>query len=188
MSDKPHNNIQQPSQMLATAQERRLNSKIYNKTADGGSVVSAIVEQLAEELTEIPQKADLRNTEQIKKVVIAYVAMCSQAGTIPSKIGLARALGMSRRTIDYFLERHPEHPTAEVLELAFDAFAEALSTAALANATNNVYSIFLSKALYRFEDTVTVKAIPPDPMDSKSNAAEILDRWKDRLDMFPDDN
>lgn len=187
MSDKPHNNVQQPIQMLATAQERRLNSKIYNRTADGGTVVEAIVEQLAKELVEIPQKADLKNTEQIKKIVIAYVAMCSKAGTIPSKIGLARALGMSRRTVDYFLERHPEHPTAEVLELAFDAFAEALSTAALANATNNVYSIFLSKALYKFEDTVTVKAVPPDPMDAKSSAAEIMARWKDSLDMLPDE-
>lgn len=185
MSDKPHSNVQQPIQMLATAQERRLNSKIYNRTADGGTVVEAIVEQLAKELVEIPQKADLKNTEQIKKIVITYVAMCAKAGTIPSKIGLARALGMSRRTVDYFLERHPEHPTAEVLELAFDAFAEALSTAALANATNNVYSIFLSKALYKFEDTVSVKAIPPDPMESKSSAAEIMARWKDQLDILP---
>lgn len=187
MSDKPHNNVQQPSQMLATAQERRLNSRIYNKTADGGSVVSAIVEQLAEELVEIPQKADLRNTAQIEKIVIAYVAMCAQAGTIPSKIGLARALGMSRRTVDYFLERHPEHPTAELLELAFDAFAEAMSTAALAGSVQQVYAIFLSKALYKFEDTVTVKAVPPDPMDTKSSAAEIMARWKDSLDMLPED-
>lgn len=188
MPDKPMGNVQNPSQMLATAQERRMNSRIYNRTADGGTVVEAIVGQLAEELAEIPQKADLRNTEQIKKIVITYVAVCSQAGTIPSKIGLARAMGMSRRTVDYFLERHPDHPTAEVLELAFDAFAEALSTAALANATNNVYSIFLSKALYRFEDTVTVKAVPPDPMDTKSSAAEIMERWKDSLDILPDDN
>lgn len=188
MSDKPHNDIQQPSQMLETAQERRLNSKIYNRTSDGEMIVSSIVRQLAEDLAVIPEKANLKDTEQIKRIVIAYVAMCAKAGTIPSKIGLARALGMSRRTVDYFLERHPEHPTAEVLELAFDAFAEALSTAALANATNNVYSIFLSKALYRFEDTVSVKAIPPDPMESKSNAAEIMKRWQNDLDMLPDDN
>ena len=113
--------------------------------------------------------------------------MCAQAGTIPSKIGLARALGMSRRTVDYFLERHPEHPTAELLELAFDAFAEAMSTAALAGSVQQVYAIFLSKALYKFEDTVTVKAVPPDPMDTKSSAAEIMARWKDSLDMLPED-
>lgn len=187
MSDKPHNNIQHPSQMLATAKERSMNSRIYSKTADSGMVVSSIVEQLAEELTKIPQKADLRDTEQIKKVVISYVSMCSEAGAIPSKIGLARALGMSRRTVDYFLERHPDHPTAELLELAFDAFAEALSMAALANATNNVYSIFLSKALYRFEDTVSVKTVPPDPMDGKQSAKEIYERWKDKIDLLPDD-
>ena len=185
MSDKPHSNVQQPIQMLATAQERRLNSKIYNRTADGGIVVAEIVQQLAEDLAEIPQKADLKNTEQIKKIVIAYVAMCAEAGTIPSKIGLARALGMSRRTVDYFLEKHSDHPTAEILELAFDAFSEAMSTAALAGAVQQVYAIFLSKALYRYEDTVTVKAVPPDPMDAKSSAAEIMARWKDSLDMLP---
>ena len=188
MSDKPHNNIQHPSQMLATAQERRLNSRIYAKTADSGAVVAAIVEQLAEDLVEIPQKANLRNTEQIKCIVVAYVAMCAKAGTIPTKIGLARALGMSRRTVDYFLERHPDHPTAELLELAFDAFAEAMSTAALTGSVQQVYAIFLSKALYKFEDTVTVKATPPDPMDSKPNTAEILERWEGKLGLLPEDN
>ena len=188
MPYEPKNTIQSPSEMLATAQERRLNSRIYNRTADNGEVVSAIVEQLAEDLVDIPQKADLRNTEQIKRIVIAYAAMCAKAGTIPSKIGLARACGYSRRQIDYFCEKHPEHETAQLLELAFDAFAEALTTAALANATNNVFSIFISKALYRFEDSVTIKAAPPDPMDHRATAAEIMARYsKEELDMLPAD-
>ena len=188
MPYEPKNTIQSPSEMLATAQERRLNSRIYNRTADNGEVVSAIVEQLAEDLVDIPQKADLRNTELIKRIVIAYAAMCAKAGTIPSKIGLARACGYSRRALEYFCDKHPEHPTAELLELAYDAFAEALTTAALANATNNVFSIFISKALYRFEDTVTIKATPPDPMDHRATAAEIMARYsKEELDMLPAD-
>ena len=187
MPDKPHGNIQKPIEMVATAQERRMNSRIYSKTADGGLVVSAIVEQLAEELAEIPQKADLRDTEQIKRICVAYVASCAKAGTIPSKIGLARALGMSRKTVDVFLQRHPEHETAQALELVFDAFAEALSTAALAGSVQQVYAIFISKCLYAWEDTVTIKAIPPDPMDRQRTAAEILARYSpEELEMLPD--
>ena len=165
-----------------------MNSKIYNRTADNGEVVAAIVQQLAEDLAEVPQKADLRNTEQIRKIVITYVAMCAQAGAIPSKIGLARACGYNRRTLDLFCDRHPEHPTAELLEMAFDAFSEAMSTAALAGSVQQVYAIFLSKALYNYQDTVTIKSAPPDPMDHRSTAAEIMSKWsKENLDMLPTD-
>lgn len=150
--------------------------------------VEAIVQQMAEELVDIPKKADLRNTEQIRKIVICYVAKCAEAGVIPCKSGLARACGYNRRTIDLFCDRHPDHPTAELLELAFDAFAEALNTAALAGSVKEVTAIFLSKALYSYVDSVTIKSAPPDPMDHRATAAEIMARYsKGELDMLPAD-
>lgn len=184
--DRPHGNIQSPSEMLATANERRMNSKIYNRTSENGEVVNAIVSQLAADLAEMPKKADLRDPELVKRVCITYIDACSKAGTIPTKIGLARALGMSRRTVDYFLERHPEHESAQVLELVFDAFSEAMSTAALAGAVQQVYAIFLSKAIYGYQDTVTIKSDPPDPLDYKRRTEEILARWsKEDLSLLP---
>ncbi len=187
MPNKPKNTIQTPTEMLATAQERRLNSRIYNRTADNGEVVSAIVQQLAEDLVDIPQKADLKDTEQIRQIVISYVAMCARAGVIPSKIGLARACGYNRRTLEYFCDRHPEHPTAELLEIAFDAFAEAMSTAALSGSVQQVFAIFLSKALYKWEDTVTIKTTPADPMDYRTSAQEILAKYsREDLERLPD--
>ncbi len=187
MSNIPKDEIQTPSEMLATAKERSLNSRIYNKTADHGAVVSAIVNQLAEDLSDIPQKANLRDTDMIRKIIVAYVAMCADAGTIPSKIGLARALGMNRRTLEYFCDRHPEHPTAELLELAFDAFSEALSTAALSGSVAQVFAIFVQKAQFRWEDSVTIKTTPPDPFDNnKSRIDEIIERYKDDFMDLPD--
>ncbi len=164
-----------------------MNNRIYNKqNAEGGAIVSEIVTQLAEDLARMPQKADLKNTAQIERICISYVDACAKAGAIPSKIGLARALGMSRRTVDYFMERHPEHPTAQLLEIVFDAFSEALSTAALAGATNNIFSIFVSKALYKWKDTVSIEAVPPDPFERRT-AADIVAKWsKEQLDMLPD--
>ena len=64
MPDRPHGNIQTPTEMMATAQERVLNSRIYSKTADGGLVVTDIVNQLAQDLATIPQKEG--NTHRFK--------------------------------------------------------------------------------------------------------------------------
>lgn len=187
MPDRPHRDIQTPSEMLATAKEQRLNNRIYSKTADSGLVVSAIVSQLAEDLTAIPQKVDFRDTELVKNVCIAYADACSQAGLIPNKMGLSRALGVSRRTVDLFCDLHPDHPTAQLLEIVFDAFSEALSNAALVGATNNIFSIFVSKAIYKWKDTVSVETTPPDPMDHHTTAAEILAKYsKEDLDLLPD--
>lgn len=180
MSDKPHGNIQTPSEMLATAQERRMNSKIYSKTSDDGLVVQSIVEQLAIELVAVPKKADLRDTEQIKRICIAYVASCGQAGTIPTKQGLARALGMTRRNLDYFCSIHADHPTAKYLEILFDGFVEALNQAALAKAVDNVTQIFLSKALYGYVDKVTVEqTYAEDPIEERQSAADIFAKYGD---------
>lgn len=188
MSDRPDGFIQKPSEMIETARERYMNSHIYSRTADGSLVVEAIVSQLAADLAEIPQKANLRDTEQIKRICIAYVASCAKAGVIPTKIGLARALGMSRRAVDYFMERHPEHETAQVLELVFDAFAEALSTAALAGSVQQVFAIFVSKCIYKWEDSVTIKTTPPDPLDNKKSVSEIMARYDaESLKMLPAD-
>lgn len=189
MSDRPHGNIQKPSEMLATAQEQRLNNRIYSKTADSGMVVAAITAELAAELANLPIKADLKDTEQIRRVVVAYVGACSQAGLLPSKLGLARALGMSSRNLDKFCENHPQHETAEFLELVFDSFSDALSTAALSGATAQVYSIFIGKSLYKMRDNATIEIDTRkyDPLGERVSADKIADKYKDLVDMLPAD-
>ena len=154
-----------------------MNSKIYSKTADDGLVVQSIVAQLAQELCDIPRKCDLRDTEMVRKLCIGYIAVCGEQGTLPCKQGLARALGMSRRNLDYFCAAHGEHPTAQLLEVIFDGFAEALNTAALAKAVDNVTGIFLSKALFGYIDKVTVEPAPRDPLEERRNIAEIAARY-----------
>lgn len=185
MPDKPHKNIQTPGEMLTSAKEQRMNNRIYSRTSDGSEVVSAVVNQLAAELATLPQKTDLRNTAQIEKICISYVDACSKAGLIPSKIGLSRAMGVSRRTIDYFISKYPDHPTAQLLEIVFDGFSDCLNTAALCGAVNNIYSIFLSKAIFHYKDTVTLEAIPADPLERRMTTEEIIKKYE--LVDLPDD-
>lgn len=172
--------------MLTTARERRVNSKIYSKTADDGLVVQNIVSQLAAELVDIPKKADLRDTEQIRMICISYMAMCSEAGVLPTKQGLARAMGMTRRNLDYFCSSHADHPTAQMLEVMFDGFAEALNTAALAKAVDNVTSIFLSKALFQYIDKVTIEPVSVDPLGERRDVEAILKRYEEGQIELPD--
>ena len=49
--------------------------------------------------------------------------------------------------LDRFCDVNPQHPTTQLLEIVFDAFSEALSNAALAGATAQVYSIFVRQFL-----------------------------------------
>ena len=180
---KPKNEIMLPEQMREMATEYRQNSRLYSRTADGAEVVQALVSRLAEELMENPQKIDLRNEALIVKVAVAYVSSCAKAGTIPSKIGLCRAMGVSRQAVDYFLSRHGDEPSAERLRLIFDSFAEMLNSAALASACHPIVSIFLSKALYGYRDTLSVETeYKIDPLNPyKVSAAEIAEKYRNLL-------
>lgn len=191
MSGKPKNELMTPAQMLEMAKERRMNSKIYSRVADDGTVVHDIVAQLAEELSDIPPRADLKNTENIRRLCKAYILICGEAGTLPTKQGLARCLGMSRRNLDFFCTAHPDHPTAQLLEVVFDGFVEALNQAALAKAVDNVTGIFLSKAIFGYVDKVTVEPVNVqlDPLGERKSAvdmAAIAARYDDIPGGLPD--
>ena len=158
---------------------------MYSKTAsDGGEVVSALINQLATELAKLPQKIDLRDEELVKTVTLAYLRSCEDNGVIPNKTAWCRCAGISRRAVDSFLSHHANEPSAELLRIIFDSFAEALNNAALMNAVNVVSSIFISKAIYSYTDTVRIEteARIDDPLGDKKDIESIIARYKDLPD------
>lgn len=184
MSGKPKNNILAPEEMRAV--ETR-GGRLYSQTADRGIVVSAIVSELAEELANLPKKIDLKDEKLVGKVAVAYVNACAEAGTLPTKTGLCRAFGITRQSVDYFLKQHYNEPSAELLTLIFDSFAEALNTASLASAVHPIVSIFLSKAIYNYTDTLKIETNPGrDPLGDRltqSELEEIAGRYTPPLDL-----
>ena len=184
MSGQAKHMILSPDEMLDV--ESR-SSRLYSQTSDHGVVVSEIVSNLAEELANIPRKIDLRDTQLVGEVAVAYVDACSKRGTLPSKIGLCRAMGISRQGVDWFLSHHADEPSAELLNMVFDSFAEALSNASLASAVHPIVSIFLSKAIYNFRDTVSIEAIPAgDPLGDRVNPEVIARKYQELADFLPD--
>lgn len=178
--------IMSPEQMREMTAEKRATSKLYSKTTDNGEVVSVLTANLAADLAHLPQKIDLTDTGMVTAVAIDYVKACCETGTIPSKSGYCRACGISRQSLDYFLNHHGDEPSAEKIRLILDGFAELLNNAALANACHPVMSIFLSKALYGYVEKLSIEAEPMhDPLGERKDTNDILAKYKDVLDMLP---
>lgn len=177
---EPKNNIMTPMEM----QEMQSRSgRLYSRAVDGAEVVSELTEQLAYELANVPRKIDLRDSELITKVAVSYVVACSKKGTVPNKLGLCRAMGCSRQSVDYYLSHHAEEKSAELLRIIFDSFAEMLTSSALANAVHPIVSIFVTKAIYSWREAVKVEAEQPvaDPLGERRNVSEIIAKYEGLL-------
>lgn len=183
MSGKPKNEIMSPDEMQVVETRR---GRLYSQTADHGLVVSEIVSNLAEELAKKPQKINLKDADMIESIAIAYTDACAKAGTMPNKTGLCRAMGVTRQGVDWFISHNPGEPSAELLQMIFDSYAEALSAASLAGAVHPIVSIFLLKAISGYRDTVSLEAAPArDPLGDRIKAENIAARYKDLCDMLP---
>lgn len=125
-----------------------VDSRLYSKDMDASEKVSGIVLAIGSELENVPQRITLNDTENVRRVTVRYIQSCYRNGTLPSKQGLGRAMGMSRKALDDFVRRNPDNPSSEFLLVTFDAFSEMMSMASLTGCTQPIVSIFLQKALY----------------------------------------
>ena len=184
MSGKPKNEIMTPDEMrIAESRAGRL----YSQTSDHGMVVTAIVNNLAAELANMPQKIDLRDTQRVADVIVAYTDACARAGTMPNKTGACRAMGLTRAGVDWFIRHHPDEPSADYLTLVFDSYAEALSASSLAGATHPIVGIFLLKSISGYRDTVSIEAPPDrDPLGDRANVSSIIAKYQNDLGGLPD--
>ncbi len=172
---KPGRNILTESEMLDLASSQR-ESRLYSRSADSGEKVSAIVGTLANELSELPEKISLNDTALVLTVAKQYVNACAAVGSIPSKIGCCRAFGCSRQAVDNFMLRNPEHPTTDLLQILFDAFAEALNNAALTGSCHPIVGIFISKAVYQWKESVVLETPVSKPLGDDPSFDDLRNR------------
>jgi hypothetical protein len=113
--------------------------------------------------------------EIVKAQTLAYVRSCEAACVLPSFIGLSRALGHSRTSLYRFLELHPDTQIAEFLEIAKDAIADALDSAALDYSVNTIAAIFVLKSIHDRIDRAELRLTPPIP-DNRLKATETVEQ------------
>lgn len=172
MSQRPAQNIMDPCKMLELANEQKM-TRLYDKTTDGTDKIQSLVGALANEISNLPEKINMRDTKTVRIVAAQYVDACRTVGTIPNKIGLCRAMGISRQAVDSFMNMNPAHPTTEFLEIVLDSFAEILSNSALVGASNMVMSIFITKAVYKWRDNIAIEYVSKTPL-GETEDPEIL--------------
>lgn len=102
------------------------------------------------------EKVSLSDIDEVRKRTLLYLKACSESGTFPSLLGLARSLGYSVRALNYWRTDRAQTETAQWLEMCSDTFADILSQSALRNNAQPIVSIFLSKALYQLRDSTEV--------------------------------
>ena len=152
----PGHNIMSLEEMLSMEREKT-ETRLYSKDEDADAKIRKLIAQATTELANLPEKVDIRDTEQVKSIVKAYMLSCYEAGSVPSKTGTCRAMGLSRQAIDAFMSKNINHPSTEFLRVVFDSLAEILSSAALTNSTNMVLSIFLLKSIFGYKESVVIE-------------------------------
>lgn len=115
------------------------------------ALVAAKTEELADVATK--EKVSLENVSDVQKRTIVYLRACEETGTFPSMLGLARALGYSRRSLSLWIQKKGNTPTGQWLEMFSDTCADVLTQSALKNNANSIVSIFLSKSMYGLRET-----------------------------------
>ena len=108
-----------------------------------------------------------------------YLHSCERTGAIPSKIGLARACGVNRKSFDKFMREHPDHPTTAFLEIVTDAFSEALTQASLNGSVQPIVSIFLQKALYGMRENEQIAPPAENPLGETTSTEELMKKYEE---------
>lgn len=156
-------------------------SSLYSKDVDAGTKIGMIVKGLTDDIEYIGAPIQFRNTEQVRDTTLRYLRSCERTGAIPSKIGLARACGCSRRAFEKFMVKNPEHPTTAFLELVVDAFSEALSQASLNGSVQPIVSIFLQKALYGMRENEQIKQPAENPLGEVTDTMELVKKYGEMM-------
>lgn len=131
-------------------------------------------------------KIDLHNVEVVRQITYQYMSQCSEAGAIPTVMGLAGALGVSRQWLNEYMRANASSATAKFLEVTKEFFADSLTQAALAKHISESVSIFILKNTASMSDKMEIEAVPAsaaaDEMDKEElfkriNGSVVLDEY-----------
>ena len=152
-------------------------SKIYKVEADAhrADQLALLVGRRAAEMLQAVEGERIRlsDTDTVKAVTLRYVSVCADTGTVPSMLGLCRALGYSSREIYNVIAKRTYPATADWLEYARDTFSDILAESALTNNVNATFAIFAQKAQYAWRENLEIAVQPIDPLGPMKTPEQI---------------
>ncbi len=106
-------------------------------------LVSSVLTAQLDLSRKAPDRVDLYDQDAVERVVDAYVQTCARVGMLPNVEGAAAQLGVSRRWVYEFLEKHPDEPSARYIDRKRTEWASARIALAERGAIDSTMSIFL---------------------------------------------
>jgi hypothetical protein len=178
------NKLPQTLEEMKISQERRSESRLYSRETgeyhkqELADITGAARERIKKVTSSEKINLTTTSVHEVSRQVDKYLTACKETQTIPSVIGLASALGYSRRGLYWFLEHNPKSEVAEYLETVRDEFSSILDEAALKGAVSAIPAIFIAKSLYgRKEAIVLEPALTNQQTDDDYDADAIRQRY-----------
>lgn len=177
------------AEMRADVDGNGRKGKLYKAEVDGGTeaqqynhrFIKTTVGSVAHNLiNDVRERVDLRDTAEVQARVMEYVEACEAAGLIPGMSGLCGySLHCSRQWVQKFKRDNPGHATTRFLDRVGELFADCLSNAALAGASNAVMSLFVLKNNHGYSDRVELEAVQSEAEEPerKLTADEIARKY-----------
>lgn len=123
--------------------------KLKNKVHKNKRIDLAITKQIQDDLRNPPPKIRIDDVNALRYKSLQYFESCDAIGTLPSMLGLARSLGHSRSNLYYYIDKHPNTPSTEFLEIVRDSISEMLDYASLTRKVDNSTAIFMQKSIHQ---------------------------------------
>lgn len=171
---------QMTEQMEAAKQGNRLYNQVSAELK--AQQFSAALDQQIELLAGVKKngKIDLDNLAAVEATATRYIESCKRASVVPTILGLAAALGYSRKAVWEFITKHPESKSAQYLDALRSAFAAVLAQLGLSRNTSEAVSIFLLKnsgqgLVDRAE--VDIAARQESPLGEKADPEELRRKY-----------
>ena len=153
--NKVSGEIMTSAEMIETARKER-SPKIYKQESMeiNDEAISQVVRRgLAEiENADKANKINLSNVEMVKEVSKQYLKACADSATFPTISGLARAMGVTRRALYYWMQK-TDTETGQWLMVFHDLCSDVLAELALKNNVHPVVGIFIEKAMFGLSET-----------------------------------
>lgn len=155
-------------EIVEDGQAKRKQSKLYKAESAEfvNDCISALVAKTTSELAEIAtaEPVSLSDVEEVQRRTVIYLKGCEAASCMPSMAGLARSMGLARRSLYYCIDHQQPQKTAAWLELCRDSFSDMLAETALRNNCNGIVAIFLQKSIYGLRESLEIVAKQETPL------------------------
>ena len=167
-------------EMVEAARQTRQSSKLYKAQSAEFSEkrIAELISKTTKELGEVAktEPVSLSDTSKVQERTLLYLRACQDAAALPSMAGLARSMGLRRRSLYHCIETNSPAATAHWLEVCRDAFSDVLSDTALRNDCNSIVAIFLQKAQFGLRETVEIVAKTDNPIGDEISQDVLTER------------